>query len=213
MKFFQLIEIVDDEPVFDTGLLLAGAVDPVGIRRQLSRWTQAGRLYQLRRGLYALAPPFQKVRVHPFAIANRLVRGSYVSLQSGLAHAHVIPEHAPVVTSVTTGRPGRWDTPLGCFEFRHIKPAFLYGYRLTDLGGGQQAFMATPGKALLDLIYLQPDGDAWCFLRELRLQHLDTLDLNELQRQADRANSPKLRRAAQRIIALAHAETQDYETL
>lgn len=213
MKFSELVEIVDDEPVFDTGLLLAGAVDPVDFRRQLSRWTQSGRLYQLRRGLYALAPPFQKVKPHPFVVANRLVRGSYVSLQSGLAHAHLIPEHVPVVTSVTTGRPGRWDTPLGRFEFRHIKSALLYGYRFTDLGYGQHAFVAMPEKALLDLIYLQPDGDAWPFLHELRLQHLDTLDLNELQRQADRANSPKLRRAVQRMTVLVRDEAQDYETL
>ena len=57
MKFGRLVEIVGDEPVFETGLLLAGSADPADVRRQLSRWTKAKRLYQLRRGLYALAPP------------------------------------------------------------------------------------------------------------------------------------------------------------
>jgi hypothetical protein len=66
MEFEQLLEIVGNEPVFETSLLLAGDVDPADVRRQLSRWTKAGRLYQLRRGLYALAPPFQKVKPHPF---------------------------------------------------------------------------------------------------------------------------------------------------
>jgi predicted transcriptional regulator of viral defense system len=88
--------------------LLAGAVDADDVRRQLSRWVNAGRLYQLRRGLYALAPPFQRARPHPFLVANRLVRGSYVSQQAALAHYGLIPEAAPVVTSVMTGRPGRW---------------------------------------------------------------------------------------------------------
>ena len=74
-----------DEPVFETGLLLAGDVDPVDVRRQLSRWTAAGYLYQVRRGLYALAPPYRKVEPHPFLAANRIVRPSYVSLQSALA--------------------------------------------------------------------------------------------------------------------------------
>lgn len=72
MEFGHLLRIVEDEPVFDTGLLLAGDVDPADVRRQLSRWTTAGRLYQLRRGLYALAPPFQKVKPHPFLVANRV---------------------------------------------------------------------------------------------------------------------------------------------
>ena len=51
--------------------MLAGDVDPTDVRRQLSRWVTAGRLYRLRRGLYALAPPFQKVLPHPFLVANR----------------------------------------------------------------------------------------------------------------------------------------------
>jgi hypothetical protein len=64
MEFTHLLDIVGNEPVFETGLLLAGGVDSNAMRWQLSRWTQAGHLYQLRRGLYALAPPFQKVKPH-----------------------------------------------------------------------------------------------------------------------------------------------------
>ena len=183
MEFERLLDIVADEPVFETSLLLAGDADPTNTRRQLSRWTKAGRLYQLRRGLYALAPPFQKAKPHPFLVANRMVRASYVSLQAALAHYGLIPEYVPVVTSVTTARPGRWETPLGIYEFRHVKTDLLAGYRLTDLGGGQKAFVATPEKAVLDLIYLQSGGDSPDYLRELRLQNLDRLDVEELRRQ------------------------------
>ena len=213
MNFQRLVEVVGDEPVFETGLLLAGDVDPADVRRQLSRWTKAGRVYQLRRGLYALAPPFQKVKPHPFLVANRLARGSYVGLQSALAHYGLIPETAPVTTSVTTARPARWDTPLGSFEFRHIKTGLLRGYRLVEVARGQGAFVASPEKALLDLVYLQPGGDAPGYLGELRLQNLDRLDLDELARQADLADSPKLRRAAQLVADLARAEALEYETL
>jgi len=213
MSFEQLLEIVGNEPVFETGLLLAGDVDPASVRRQLSRWTKAGRLYQLRRGLYALAPPFQKVMPHPFLVANRIVRGSYVSLQTALEYHGLIPEYVPVVTSVTTARPARWDTPLGSYEFRHIRTDLLYGYQLVEVGTGQQAFVAVPEKALLDIIYLQPGGDSPNYLQELRLQTMEHLDLVELQRQADHANSPKLRRAASRVADLAHAEALEYRTL
>jgi predicted transcriptional regulator of viral defense system len=213
MEFRRLLDVVADEPVFETGLLLAGAVDPDDVRKQLSRWVRAGRLYQLRRGLYALAPPFQKVKPHPFLVANRLVRGSYVSCQSALAYFGLIPEYVPVVTSVTAGRPGHRETPLGTYDFRHVKPELLRGYRLVDLSRGQRAFLATPEKALLDLVHLQPGGDAPAYLQELRLQNLERLDLEELRQQAEQAGSPKLRRAAGQVANLVHSAAQEYEEL
>ena len=108
---------------------------------------------------------------------------------------------------MTTGRPGRRETPLGIYEFRHLNPALFFGYRLTDLGGGQAAFLATPEKALLDLVYLQPGGDRSAWLEELRLQNLMQLDLDALRRMAGRFGRPKMARAAERIIALARSDS------
>jgi len=212
MKFDELLRIVEGEPVFEPGLLLVGDADPEDIQRQLTRWVGTGRLYQLRRGLYALAPPFQKIRPHPFLVANRLVRGSYVSLQSALAHYGMIPEYVPVTTSVTTARPGLWDNPLGRYDFRHIRSDLLSGYRRTALSEGQEAFLATPEKALLDLIYLTPGADAAEYLQELRLR-LERLDAEELDRQAEAMAKPKLRRAAERIARLAETEAAEYQPL
>lgn len=213
MEFGTLLQAVGEEPVFETGLLLAGEVNPDDVRRQLSRWVRAGRLHQLRRGLYALAPPFQKVKPHPFLVANRLVRGSYVSLQSALAHYGLIPEHVPVTTSVTAGRPGRWQTPLGTYDFRHVQSGLLSGYRCLDLGSGQEAFVASPEKALLDLVHLEPEADRAKYLEGLRLQHLESLRLAELRRLAELSGRPKLVRAAEGIARLAEMEAQDYEIL
>ncbi|MES1245336.1 MAG: hypothetical protein ABUT39_27280 [Acidobacteriota bacterium] len=213
MVFGELLEIVGEEPVFETGLLLAGAVDPQDVRRQLSRWTGAGRLYQLRRGLYALAPPFRKGKPHPFLVANRLVLGSYVSLQSALAYYGLIPEAVPVTTSVTPDRPGRWDTPLGTYEFRHLQADLLTGYRWLEMTDGQFAYVASPGKALLDLIHLEPEADSSRYLEGLRLQHLEMLDRDELRHMAALAGKPKLKRAAERIVELAERESEEYETL
>jgi len=85
MDFESLLELIAEDPVFDSSLLLAGEVDPKNVRLQLTRWVNSGRIYQLRRGLYAIAPPYQKSHPHPFLVANRLQRASYVSLQSALA--------------------------------------------------------------------------------------------------------------------------------
>lgn len=209
MDFTRLLEIVGDEPVFESALLLAGDIDPATVRLQLSRWTTVGRIYQLRRGLYALIPPYQKIKPHPFVVANHLVRASYVSCQSALEFYGLIPEYVPITISVTAKRPGHWETPLGIYEFHHIKTDLLHGYRMTDLGGGQQAFIATPEKALLDMAYLQPGGDSPAYLQELRLQNLDHLDLDELRRQAEGFNSPKLWRVAEIVIELAHTDAHE----
>lgn len=203
MRFASLLQLVEREPVFETGFLLAGEVDPADVRRQLSRWARDGRLLQLRRGLYALAPPYRKVVPHPFLVANRLVRGSYVSLHSALAHHGLIPEHVPVTTSMTTGRPQRRKNPLGSFEYHHVRMELLTGYRLERLGDGQEALVATPGKALADLVGLVPGADSREYLSELRLQGLERIDLRELGDHPVLGGRPKIRRALRRLAALA----------
>jgi predicted transcriptional regulator of viral defense system len=213
MEFVKLLEIVGDKPIFETGLLLAGDVNPADVRRQLSRWVKAGRLQQLRRGIYTLASPYQKVKPHPFVVANALVRGSYVSLQSVLAHYGFIPDIVKIITSVTTGRPARWETPLGTYEFRHVKKERFYGYQKMELETGQYAFVATPEKALLDLIHFEPGGDNILYLDSLRLQALDGLDLRHLMQLAERSGSAKLMRGAQEIVGLAQHQSVEYESL
>jgi hypothetical protein len=202
MKLASLLAIVGDQPVFETGFLLAGDVDAGDLRRQLSRWVTSGHLVQLRRGLYALAPPYRKTEPHPFLVANRLVRGSYVSLQSALAHHGLIPEHVPVTTSVTTGRPQHRANPFGSFEYHHCPPDRLTGYRVEKLGGGQEALVATPAKALADLVHLVPGADSRAYLSELRLTNLEKLDPAALL-QPTVGDRPKIRRAFRRLAALA----------
>lgn len=213
MEYERLLEIVENEPVFETGLLLTGKADPMDIRKQLSRWVAAGKIFQLRRGLYCLAPPYQKVRPHPFLVANRLQPGSYVSLQSALAHYGMIPESVPTTTSVTTGRPENLSTPLGEHIFRHIQVKWLRGYSQVDLINDQKAFVAKPEKALLDLVYLQPGGDSVNFLRELRLQALDQLNLDEMRRFTIELNKPKAVSAMEVIQQLVDEEKAGYEQL
>jgi predicted transcriptional regulator of viral defense system len=213
MEFGELLRLVGDEPLFETSVLLAGEANRADVQRQLSRWVSTGRLHRLRRGVYAFAPPYLKVKPHPFVVANALVHGSYVSCQSALAHFGLIPEYVAATVSVCTGRPTVWDTPLGRFEFRHLKPAWLTGYAQVEVAPGQFAFVATPEKALLDLVHLQPGGDSPDYLQELRLQNLDRLDVAELQRMAETGHSPKLLRAAHAIADLAREDATAYQQI
>ncbi len=204
MEFDRLLEIVGNEPVFRTGLLLAGDVDPVHVRRQLGRWVKAGKVYQLRRGVYSLAPPYQRTKPHPFLIANQLVRPSYVSLQSALAYYSLIPEYVPVTTSVTSARPQEIFTPLGDFQFRRVKKERFFGFSQENLGDGQSAYLAEVEKALLDLVYLRPGGEEVPYLSSLRLQNLEQINPQRLRDLAEKFNSPKIARAAENIILIKH---------
>ena len=96
MQFGDLLATVRDLPVFRSSFLLAGNRDPADVRRQLARWTRAGRVVQLRRNVYLLGQPWRRIEPHPFVVANALQRPSYVSLQSALAYHGMIPEAAPV---------------------------------------------------------------------------------------------------------------------
>ena len=212
MRFDELLASVSKQPFFETGLLLAGAVDPADVRRQLSRWVQAGRVIQLRRGLYALAAPYQHTPPHPFLIANSMSPGSYVSLQSALAYYGLIPEYVVQTLSVTTQRPAHWRNALGDFRFQHLALHQFFGYQQVAFAPGQDAFIAFPEKALLDLVHLTPGGDDPAYLAGLRLQNLERLDPQRLQALAGRAGKPKGLRAAARILTLMKAEKSTYTT-
>jgi len=213
MKFERLLSIVGGHPLFETGLLLAGDVDSNDVRRQLARWVRTGRVIQLRRGLYTLAPPYRKGAPHPFVVANALVTGSYVSVQTALAFYGLIPEYVSLTISITPRRPAEWHTPLGDFRFHHLASRLFFGYRQIDFPEGQTAFVATPEKALLDLVHLTPGGDTLAYLRELRLQNLERLNHARLREFARRSAKPKWRRATEQIIRLAEEEQVGYQPL
>jgi predicted transcriptional regulator of viral defense system len=201
MKYSELVHIVSELGCFRTGFAASGR-DLQQVRLQLSRWVADGRVVRLHKGVYALAPPYRKVHVEPFSIANTLKGASYVSLQSALAWHGLIPEFVPAITSVTAGRPQTIATPLGRYEFRHIKKSLFWGYRHVELSGKQEAFVAVPEKALLDLLYLTPGSDAEPYVRQLRLQGLEKIDTGVLEDFARKTDSPKVIRAAGHVLRI-----------
>ena len=213
MYFQQVAPLLAQLPLFDSGHLFAGADTPQQVQRQLADWVRTGKVVQLRRGLYTLAQPSQTLQPHSYVIANHLVGGSYVSLHTALSYYDLIPEHVAVVTSVTTGRPGMWQNSYGHFSYQHIQPALFFGFHYWQVTHSQWAYMATPEKALLDLIYLTPNADSEEYIRALRLQNLDQLDIERLTAYAVRTGRPKLKRALAHIQQIAAEEAATYEPL
>lgn len=213
MRFEQFVEKMKDISLFETSLVLPFYDSPQQAQRQLSDWTRAGKLVQLRRGLYTLAESYREERPTNFAIANWLVRPSYISLQTALSYYSMIPEHVAAVTNVTTNRPIRIANEFKYFIYRHIKENFFFGYRYYALFRGQSAFIATPEKALLDLIYLTPDADNPAYIHELRLQNLEIIDIAHLHTLVERAAQPKLHRALPHLLDVIREDVEGYVTL
>lgn len=208
MKWSHLLNLIGNEPIFNSSVLITGPVDSTDIRRQLSRWVCTGRLIQIRRGLYTLTDTYRKKTPHPFLVANMMKRASYVSLQSALAYYGLIPEYVPSVTSVTTGRPETTSTSIGNYIFKHIKTAWFHSYKNIELGERQSVFVASPEKALLDLLYLTPGSDDLNYQNELRLQNVEALDLVRLTHLAQESKSHKLLRATKKIVLFVQEQQE-----
>ena len=208
MKLQDLLAIVQDESIFESSLLLAGDQDPAALYRQLSRWVRGGKLIQLRRGLYSLAPPLRRREPHPFLIANSLERGTYVSLQSALSFHGLIPEAVPTTTSVGPVRPGSFETSFGRFQFQHLRADLCRGYRRVEVKAGQYARVALPEKALVDLLYLVPGSDDPAALEQLRLSRLAELDWELLQGFGAATGQRKLEKALFHLESLREEERE-----
>ena len=209
MRWQELQQTVRDQSLFESSLLMTGDVTRHQVQRQLSDWTKARKLIQLRRGLYS----FPHQNPHPFIVANHLVPGSYVSFQMALAYYHLIPEHVATVTSVTTQRPVNYENKFGRFSYRHINPNLFFGIEYRLLVNDEYAYVAMPEKALLDLVHFQSQGDSNAYINSLRLQNLEIIDIERLHHFAERAGKPKLKRAATVIEAIVRHELEEYEPL
>ncbi len=208
MTFKELLFIVGDSPVFTTSVLLAGQPSANGIRRQLDRWAKASKILKLRRGTYAVAEPYTTTLPHKFEVANALKNASYVSLQSALAYYGMIPEYTPVTMSISTGRPEKLTNPMGTFVFRHLKKSMLFGYSEKEIVPGQRALIATPAKALVDLLYLTPNSDHPDYLDELRVTPMPELDFDHLTETAERSGSFKVKRAVRNLKIMWKNESE-----
>jgi len=112
------------------------------------------------------------------------------------------------VTSVTTGRTASYETPVGELDYRHVGRDRFFGY-LGYPVADEEAWIATPERALLDLVYFSRGEHTADRIEQLRLQRLDQLDLAGLVELSDRFRSPKVARAARRIARLAEEERKE----
>jgi predicted transcriptional regulator of viral defense system len=209
MNFNELVRLTSTLPCFQTSYLSAGN-SLSQVRLQLDRWEKAKKVIKITKSVYSLAPPYIKIRPTPFAISSILRPASYISLQSALGYYGVIPEYVPGTVAITTGRPWQIQSPLGRFIFRHIKTPLFWGYTQQVIDG-QHCFIATPEKALLDLLYITPGSTDPSFITSLRLQNCDRLDSAVLCEYAKKMKSKKVERAITFLLADLNNKEEGYQ--
>jgi hypothetical protein len=78
----------------------------------------------------------------------------------------------------------------------------FFGYERVSLPQNQEALLADPAKALLDLVYLTPKGERLEHLRSLRLEGIEDLEEEDLHSHAARWEKEKIHRAVENILRM-----------
>jgi predicted transcriptional regulator of viral defense system len=132
----------------------AEAMFPDLDRNTLTRWQRKGLLIKLRNGFYALTEAVSQPNFVLY-LSNFIYKPSYVSLHTALAFYGMASAAEAKITAVSSLKTAVFENDIFQFSYQTIKPELMFGYEQKPLGN-RIILMATPEKALLDLLYLYP---------------------------------------------------------
>jgi hypothetical protein len=187
--------------------LLPGRSDGA-LKVLMHRAVATGEVIRLKPGLFLLAPELRKTHPHPFAIAAMLHSPSHISLESALSHHGLIPEAVYQVGSVTSRRSRTFHTPVGVFGFVRVPAADpRAGVQALKVDARSWAFVATPLRAIADLLYTRRDvsweKDGPAFLTESMRMERDDLQEISFESLDEICKSLRSRRVTDYLRALA----------
>lgn len=125
-------------------------------RAKIAQLEKSGEIIRLRRNLFVVNPEETGVKLSTGLMANHLLSPSYVSMQTALRYYGLIPEAVYAVQSMTFKSAKEFTTPYGTYSYFHISKD-VYPVGLAQIREGDaQYIIATPEKALCDLIANMP---------------------------------------------------------
>lgn len=132
--------------------LLAAYTNPDDL---ISRLVKSGELIRLKNGFFLIAEKIEEAPVPYEQIANLLYGPSYLSFEWALSFYGMIPEGVYVVSSASASKSKVFNTPVGVFEYIHLNHhRYSMGIDQKETSAGR-FLIATPEKALADLIHLK----------------------------------------------------------
>lgn len=115
----------------------------------LSNWMKKKLIYSLGKGFYT----FNLIKVDYLRLSHEFDNGSYISFEYALFLHGLINQVPSVITLATKKRSRVVKSAPWVFEYTHLKDDLFFGYELKD-----KVYLATPEKALADLLYLTSRG-------------------------------------------------------
>ena len=173
MNYIQFRNAFRDFPVFSTSDIRMAFED--FDRRRLSEWQKKGYIIKVVKGHYV----FTDVDIDETTlsvIANKIYKPSYISFETAMSHHGLIPESVYMITSASTRRTYRFETPVARYSYRSIKPELFFGYDILP----NSIKMACMEKAVLDYLYINPAFQTVDDYTSLRINREELLSrLNE----------------------------------
>lgn len=150
MQYIELRNELKDFTVFSTKDIIK--IDTGFHSQRLSEWQSKNYIQKITKDNYIFAD-LEISEPVLFLIANKIYSSSYISFEIALAFYNLIPEGVYSITSATSLKTKAFNTTIGKFTYRHIKPELIFGYKLVK---HQNQFykIAEIEKALLDYFYL-----------------------------------------------------------
>jgi predicted transcriptional regulator of viral defense system len=192
MNYIAFRERFKEFTVFSVNDIASAA--PGFHRRRLNDWQEKGYLKKIVKGYYRFSGTTLDENVL-FEIANRIYAPSYISFETAFAYYGLIPEAVYSITSATTRITRTFHSPAGEFVYHTLKPALFFGYNVVRYGEGKHCSIASPEKAILDQLYINPslcDAEDFEAIRFNRDIFLDIVNHETLSRYVHRFQRPSL---------------------
>lgn len=143
-------------PEVTTTMLLGVLSDYESPQKKINHLSKKGLIKAIKQGVYLVNADLGLRPYSKEILANLIYGPSYVSLETALSNFGFIPERVTTTTSICLGRGKSFTTPVGEFEYHHIKEElYPLGVQLKEVFKGVFCQYATPEKALLDFIYIK----------------------------------------------------------
>jgi predicted transcriptional regulator of viral defense system len=165
MQYIEIKDKLKDFIAFSINDILK--IDPNFHKQRLSEWQIKGYIKKIIKGYYI----FTDLKINEsvlFIVANKIFNPSYISLEMALSYYSLIPEAVYSLTSVTSKKTCQFNSSVGQFSYRKIKPKLFFGYKLVNYQN-HNFKIAEPEKAVLDYFYLNPKIRTAGEFEELRI--------------------------------------------
>lgn len=121
----------------------------------ISRMVKSEVLVRLKNGFFLISEKIEENAIPYEQIANLLYGPSYISFEWALSYYKMIPEGVYVVTNASAIKSKNYCTPIGTFDYTYLSH-YRYAIGIDQKENAAGRFLiATPEKALVDLIHLK----------------------------------------------------------